>query len=63
MKNMKTKDGLAVVLIVVGFIRILFPSWRAFLLDYSASQAEVEILTTIAVVGGLILWYLPDKNR
>lgn len=41
-----------------------FPEWNGLLFDASSvSQGESKILMAVYFVGGLLLWYMPQKSN
>lgn len=58
------KNEVAVILFVVGLITHYFPSFSrmGFSPFVEASDAQIGIAGLVLVVGGIILYYLPNQR-
>ena len=57
------KKSVSWTLIIIGAIAYLFPQWQGVLIDSGAvSIGEARIVATIMIMGGILLFYLPNKN-
>jgi hypothetical protein len=57
------KDNWAIALIMGSAGAWFFPQWEGLLFDpVSISTGDGRIIAAILFVGGLLLWYLPDKS-
>lgn len=57
------KKNLSIVLVLTGIIQWSFPKFNGvFFEQVEVSVGEGHIIGIIAIVGGLLLWYLPQEK-
>lgn len=57
------KKSVSWTLIIIGAIAYFFSQWQGILIDSGAvSIGEARIVATIMIMGGILLFYLPNKN-
>ena len=59
---MKAKDLIAILLIIVGVIFTVFPSYVKVGILQNVPDAEFVILIFMLWMTAIILYYLPNKN-